>query len=78
MDDDRARSTLQLIALTLGMPDDAFRDQVSSSQDLSGAPVDVQAAELLTLFSTIADPKARQSCLAYVREAAKGTGKSGI
>jgi hypothetical protein len=71
MDDDRAQFTLQRVAQTLGISSDVFDEQTSYSLDLSGAPVGVQAVELLNLFSIISDPEVRQSCLAYVREAAQ-------
>lgn len=67
---------LQRIAHTLGVSADVFYSAADDSKNFNGDFRCAQTLELLDLFSKIADPKIRQACLAYVRDAAEGTGRT--
>lgn len=69
MDEDRTRSTLKRVVRALGVSEDVFREGGLQNGE-AALQTWTQELELLRLFSTIADPQVRWSCLEYVRAAA--------
>jgi hypothetical protein len=69
VDQNRTRSTLKRIAQELGISEEVLRDEAFQNHDAAVRGMS-EELQLLRLFSAIADPEIRRSCLEYVRAAA--------